>query len=694
MQDPSSSDNPQRRCEFTVETMEPLIVLSASAMCAATVAEYAQIVETPQCDFDTSPSCSENLDPSEPTSGGTQPDLFDSAEQSKNADPAPEDCDLNDQPDASELVQDSEALIAEIQSALAQHEATKDIQFVFEPATNETDGTSRLSFYVSVDTAAPDTSDCDVTAEPPDDSMDPACPVDPSDPVEDFNDDFRTIDGTYNNLNNDTGFGVTGSELLRLADADYADGASAAAGEDRESPRLISNLVADQEGDIPNGKGISDYVWIWGQFIDHDIDLTQATSGESLPIAVPQGDPFFDPTGTGTAELPFQRSGFEIDDDGVRQQTNSITAFIDASQVYGSDSETQSKLRAYRGGNLDLPDNLLPQEVDQRGGTAFLAGDIRAGENIALTSIQTLFAREHNRLAAELAETDYAGQDLSDTAVDEEIYQRARAIVGAQLQHITYNEYLPMLLGDGALSEYKGYDATVDPSIATEFSTAAYRFGHTTLSAEMLRLDPQGNEIEAGHVSLRDAFFATDKLIESGIDPILQGAAAHESQKIDPYVVDDLRNFLFGQPGQGGMDLASLNIQRGRDHGLASYNDTREALGLERLTSFDEVSSDAEVVARLSAAYTDVDAIDLWVGGLAEDHVAGGNLGITFHTIVADQFERIRDGDRYWYENALSESDLASVKATRLSDVIRRNTTADTVQDNVFVVPDDGTHYA
>ena len=282
---------------------------------------------------------------------------------------------------------------------------------------------------------------------------------------------------------------------------------------------------------------------------------------------------------------------------------------------------------------------------------------------------------------------------LFDRTHDEEIYQRARAIVGAQIQKITYDEFLPVLLGHDGIDAYAGYDPHVNPNVSTEFSTAAFRVGHTMLSGEIMRLDPYGNEIAEGHLALRDVFFDPEPILESGIGPILQGLEAEKSQEIDPYIVDDVRNFLFGPPGAGGFDLASLNIQRGRDHGLASYNDTREALGLDAAKCFEDISSDPEVVHRLKAAYDSVDDIDLWVGGLSEDHVADGQVGETFHAIISDQFERVRDGDRFWYERSLSHKDLAYVEQTSLADVIRRNSTAVPVSDNVFYVAPSHQHY-
>ena len=127
-----------------------------------------------------------------------------------------------------------------------------------------------------------------------------------------------------------------------------------------------------------------------------------------------------------------------------------------------------------------------------------------------------------------------------------------------------------------------------NPQISNAFAAASYRFGHSMLSPTLQRLDDNGETIEQGNLPLRDAFFQPNRVKEAGIEPFLRGFAAQTAQALDPQVVDDVRNFLFGEPGQGGFDLASLNIQRGRDHGLPSYNDTREALGFQRITSFND----------------------------------------------------------------------------------------------------------
>lgn len=166
--------------------------------------------------------------------------------------------------------------------------------------------------------------------------------------------------------------------------------------------------------------------------------------------------------------------------------------------------------------------------------------------------------------------------------------------------------------------------------------------------------------------------------------PILKYLATDNAQEVDTQLVDGLRNFLFGAPGAGGLDLASLNIQRGRDHGLADYNTVRKTYGLAAVKDFAQITADPAMQTALRSLYGSVDALDLWIGGLAEDHLPGSSVGPTFQRILADQFERTRDGDSNWYERNFGGRQLAALQATRLSDIIRRNTTITKIQDNVF----------
>ena len=264
-------------------------------------------------------------------------------------------------------------------------------------------------------------------------------------------------------------WGSTEEVYLRASEADYADGTSSPAGEDRVSAREISNLIAAQgDQNLLNDRNLSAFVYAWGQFLDHDIDLTSKSDlNELFAILVPTGDEFFDPTGTGTQTIPLSRSEYSVDANGIRQQVNSITAFIDGSQVYGSSKDRSDALRTFQGGLLKISDgNLLPfntagLENDTAGGgpaSYFLAGDVRANENIEWTAMQTLFMREHNRLAKVIAANHPDWRD-------ERIFQAARRWVIGELQSITYNEFLPAILGKNAVSSYRSYDATVCSSI-------------------------------------------------------------------------------------------------------------------------------------------------------------------------------------------------------------------------------------
>jgi peroxidase len=502
--------------------------------------------------------------------------------------------------------------------------------------------------------------------------------------------EYRSIDGTGNNPL-DGELGSTNQQLIRLTNPEYSDGVSAPAGDDRPSARVVSNQLASQETTVANDRNLTDMTWLWGQFLDHDISISEgATPVEPLNIQVPSGDTEFDPFNSGDVEIGLNRTVYDpvtgTSDDNPRQQINQITSFIDGSMVYGSDEVRQAELRSYEDGRLRVSpgdllmynDNGLP---NQTGGLAvdqqFLAGDVRANENIALSAMHTLWVREHNRIADELVAADAS-------LTDEQVYQQARSLVTAEIQAITYNEFLPALFGADVIGDYTGYDRNVDPSMTIEFSTAAYRFGHTMLSSELLRLNNDGSVIDAGNIALLDAFFSPDEIVDHGIDSLLLGVTQQVANEVDTMIVDDVRNFLFGPPGAGGMDLAALNIQRGRDHGLADYNDVRVAAGLYAVTDFADITSDVELQQRLKHVYGTVDNIDLWVGGLAEDHVAGSSMGETFQAIIADQFARLRDGDRFWYENIFTGEQLQLIESTTLADVIERNTTVQGLQDDVF----------
>lgn len=507
----------------------------------------------------------------------------------------------------------------------------------------------------------------------------------------------RSIDGTGNNLANPAQ-GAAGTPLIRIAPSAYGDGISSPSGEVRPNPRAISNALVAQTGSMLNSLGLSAWVFQWGQFIDHDLDLTDlASPAEPFNIDIPTGDPIFDPANTGSAIMPFNRSAYDHATGSAvpRQQINEITSYIDASMVYGSDEARALALREMRGGRLKTSaGDLLPYNTlglpNGTGGAPdptqfFVAGDIRVNEQVGLTAIHTLFVREHNRLADEIAVANPGW-------TDEQIYQQSRRLVGAEIQSITYREFLPALLGASAPGIISAYDPALNAAVATEFSTALFRVGHTMLSPELLRIQNDGSAAPGGAIALRDAFFQPYNIADGDeLSFLLKGLASQQQQEIDIHVVDDVRNFLFGEPIPGfGFDLPALNLQRGRDHGLPDYNTVRQAYGLAPVATFADITSDPDLQLAIANVYSNnVNLIDPWIGALAEDHAPGASVGSLVQAGLIDQFTRLRDGDRFWFANdpGLSADELAFVSNVRLSDIIRMNTGITNLQDNVFFTP-------
>lgn len=461
-----------------------------------------------------------------------------------------------------------------------------------------------------------------------------------------------------------------GQPLRRLFASDYADNKSQPSGADRPSARAISNAVVDATGDKPNAAGASDLFWVWGQFLDHDLDLVK-TGSDAFNVAIPAGDPDFDAGATGTGTIALRRSTGVDNPSGRREQINTISALIDAGNVYGTDAATAAKLRTGENGKLRTSDrDMLPTDAG-----FFLAGDERANENPGLTAMHTLFVREHNRIADEIAARDPG-------LGDEQIYTEARRLVTAELQAITVNEFLPLLLGRDALGDYKGYTG-VDAQISNEFAAAAFRLGHTLVSDSLTFVDSSGATRE---VALSQAFFNPQLVNEVGIDSILRGLSGSSAQAIDTEIVDSLRNMVMPGPGAPRADLASLNIQRGRDHGLPTLNDAREALGMSRLSGFDDPRLRDGVGQRLASTYDSIDDVDLWVGLLAERPIGSSQIGPTQEAILIDQFRRLRDGDPNWYERTYDSATVAELDGLRLADVIKRNTGVTDIDRSAMIV--------
>ena len=193
----------------------------------------------------------------------------------------------------------------------------------------------------------------------------------------------------------------------------------------------------------------------------------------------------------------------------------------------------------------------------------------------------------------------------------------------------------------------------------------------------------------------KSQFAPYDLYDNNTVETFVRGLTTQKSQELDASFSAELTDHLFQQDGeQFGLDLVSLNIQRGRDHGLAPYNAWRELCGQAKLGSWKEASQafSSSNVARLQALYNSVDDIDVFIGGILEPPTDGSILGPTFLCIIGDQFQRIRTGDRLWYEEEAAGFSLEQLEQVRRSSLARvlcdNSDNVSVIQPGVFHVSD------
>lgn len=427
------------------------------------------------------------------------------------------------------------------------------------------------------------------------------------------------------------------------------------------SPRLISNILSKQSMDVRERRGLNEMITFFGQFIDHTIAATPVNNGrmedgERLPtermfISVPEDDPMLANITGGQLRFFRSRRALVEERETEVRPINTLTSLMDLDSVYGPSEERSNALRELRDGLMKTGrNNLLPQNsmrlsneprLDRK---FFVAGDLRSNEHPVLTSLHTVFLREHNDIAAELKEK-FPDFD------DERLFQTARQINIAQFQKIVFDEWYPAITGR-RLPRWRRFQANVNPGISVLFSTAAFRIGHTLVNNEVSRRGPRNRRMRP--LTLANTFFSnTNLILNTGVDSFLRGAVNTRAQEVDLMVVDALRNFLFTNVnGADGLDLIALNLQRGRDHGLSFYNDIRARFRRgNRATTFAEITRNRNVQSALQTAYGSVDQVEAWIGLMAEDKPRSSSMGPTMLAIWVAEFRRIRDGDSFYYEN-------------------------------------------
>lgn len=540
---------------------------------------------------------------------------------------------------------------------------------------------------------------------------------------------LRRFDGACNNLVH-VNSGKAFSPYQRFLPPDFDDGVKSVrrslAGAPLPTPRTVSaNIIHFVHVFEPDYTAI---VAHFGQFLDHDITSSGADSRECdeetcnessfcMPIMIDNSDEFFN-----RRCIPFVRSLPSPSADcrpGPRQQLNQVTGFVDGSQIYGASrgeanflrdqTSGRGELRSLRNPNSPSQRPMLPldeehqdcifERVDRKCGKA---GDHRAAEQPALTALHTLFLRMHNSVASQLA-------NFNPSWDDDRLYHEARRIVVASLQHIVYTEYIPTILGRTALvtnglrghptARFFGYDVEVNPSISNVFAAAAFRFGHSQVPNNLTRVNENYAEVFPP-LLMPEAYFNASHVFDAangGLDSIIRGMTVQTVAKVDGYIIRGLTAHLFASPAWSeGLDLGAINIQRGRDHGIPAYNAWRQWCGLRRARNFNDLANEFEsgAITKFVRTYSHVDDIDLFVGLISERPSRGAIVGPTLACILGRQFQRLKFGDRFWYENAQGEqaftaSQLQEIRKVTMARIICDHTNGmRTIQSLVFREPD------
>ena len=507
---------------------------------------------------------------------------------------------------------------------------------------------------------------------------------------------------------------------IRTEKPQYVDGLGTPMGFDRPSPREISNLVHRQPPGLPsNIKGSSRLLIFFGQFIDHDFALVSEQPevegvGELLDIEVPRSDTRFN------APLAFGRSEFLLDQSGVRQFVNNLTPYLDLGNVYGDTLNRTARLRSSTGGALLVDPTLFqalqtefPPFIDPlpNGNFAPLCGDIRCGENTQLFAWHTLWLRNHNYWARRTQ----AAMTLDPVLDNDLIFNVARVKNIIEYQALVWGQYLPYLLGRinfFALTGNYVFNTGVDPTVSLVFSTAAFRYGHSGVPNDLVFLDESRNPVRPT-LPLVNAFMMPRLVVTNpngGLTDYVgnmflgQGSISHDI--LDSRIVDALRDNLFANvPAFApGSDLPARNIQRARDHGLATINTYRASVGLQPyvcpenpLECFEQITTNSEISEALFELYGDISECEIFPCGMAEDSYRDSLLGETFTFLLAESFQRIRSADRLWYQNEEVVEGFTGLNPTfppgvgfpiGLSSVVDRNVNQDQQTEprgNLFV---------
>uniref|UniRef100_A0A8C2SLR3 NAD(P)H oxidase (H2O2-forming) n=1 Tax=Coturnix japonica TaxID=93934 RepID=A0A8C2SLR3_COTJA len=522
--------------------------------------------------------------------------------------------------------------------------------------------------------------------------------------------EVQRYDGWYNNLQHHSR-GSVGSRFLRLLPANYADGVYQALQEPHvPNARQLSNTVAQGPSGLPSKRNTTVLAVFFGFHVLSDILGTEKPGcpAEFLNIHIPEGDPVFDPAGTGDVVLPFQRIHWALETgqspNSPREQTNEVTGWLDGSSIYGPSHSWSDALRNFSNGQLASgPGGHVPRETDGKvpmwkaldpstgqGGPRGIydLGNAWGNENLFLQAMSIAWFRYHNYLASELAKNHPSWSD-------EDIFQHARKRVIATFQSIVLYEWLPALLGT-PVQDYTGYQQHMDPSLSPEFVAAARIFLATMVPPGAYKRDPKchlRNVSNSGGpfpvVRLCNSYWSREStgMQQEDVDDLLLGMSSQIAEREDSIVVEDLQDYWYGPLKYSRTDYVASWLQRGRDLGLPTYNQARERFGLKPLQDWTKLDPHSQQkVLEVAALYANNTArLELIPGGMLEDDSP------LFRTIILDQFVRLRDGDRFWFENIknglFTAKEVEEIRNTTFRDVLAAVTYSQQaeLQNSVFV---------
>nr|DBA31677.1 TPA: hypothetical protein GDO54_007470 [Pyxicephalus adspersus] len=505
---------------------------------------------------------------------------------------------------------------------------------------------------------------------------------------------------------------------MRLMPPAYSDGVYQAMQEPHlPNPRKLSNVAMKGDSGQPSQRNRTVLGVFFGYHVMSEIFRIEDLGCpiEFLNIKIPAGDDIFDPENTGKVVLPFRRSKWckesGISPNNPRYQMNSVTAWIDGSSIYGHSHSWCDALRSFSGGRLASgSDPLFPREADDmlnmwrpahyseesKGSGIFYGfGNARANENPFLQAVSIIWFRFHNYLADEFAKIH---PDWSD----EDLFHHARKWVIASYQNIVMYEWLPIFLQKQVLP-YQGYHQHVDSSISNEFQVFAQFISSLVPSGVYARnktcdfvnvTDFSGGSWPIYRLCESYTGKESQKMpTPQDVEALIFGMASQIAENEDSVVVEDLRDYWYGSFKYSRTDYMSYSIQRGRDFGLCCYNHGREYFGLAPVTSWQEINPKLYQINRqlfddLAALYhNDITKFELLPGAMLESF---GDPGELLTAIALDQFQRLRDGDRFWFENLrnglFTVDEIAKIKTISFHDVIVAVTSAKAgdIQEKVF----------